>query len=86
MKFAIAVELNDHGTFLRCNKMRYAGRNDDETARGVPFQICEVEFRSLAQIPGSFDDGDQFVLRVPMREDTLAGGYLDAIDPRTAVT
>jgi len=84
VKFAIAVELNDHGTVLRRNKMRYAGRNDDETARGVAFQLCGVEFRSLAQIPGSFDDGDRFVLRVRMREDTFAGGDLDTIGPRTA--
>ena len=33
----MAVELNDHGTVLRRNKMRYASRNNDETARGVPF-------------------------------------------------
>ena len=39
LKFAIAVELNDHGTILRRNKMRYAGRDDDKTSRGVPFQI-----------------------------------------------
>src|ERR1700737_631916 len=44
VKFAIAVELNDHGTVLRRNKMRYAGRNEDETARPVPFQLCGVEF------------------------------------------
>ena len=66
--------------------MRYAGRNEDETPRGVRFQLCGVEFRSLAQIPGSFDDSDRFVLRVSMREDTFAGGYLGAIDPRTALT
>src|SRR5207237_8138681 len=52
MKFAIAVELNDHRTVLRRNKMRYAGRNENETARGVPFQLCGFEFRSLAHIPG----------------------------------
>ena len=86
LKFAIAVELNDHGTVLRGNKMRYTGRNEDETARGVPFQLGGVEFRSLAQIPGSFDDGDRFVLRVRMREDTFAGGNLDTIDPRSALT
>jgi hypothetical protein len=82
VKFAIAVELNDHGTFLRRNKMRYADRDDDETACGVPFQICQVEFRSLTQIPGSFDDGDQFVLRVRVREDTFAGRHLDTITIR----
>ena len=86
LKFAIAVELNDHGTVHGRNKMRYAGGNGDETARRVPFQPCGVEFCSLAQIPGSFDDGDQFVLRVRMREDTFAGGYLDTIDPCTALT
>ena len=86
VKFTIAVELNNHGSFLRRNEVRYAGRDDDETACGVPFQITDVEFRSLAQIPGSFDDSDQFVLRVDMRTDTFAGWHLDAIDPRTALT
>ena len=63
--------------------MRYARRNEDETARGVGFQLGGVEFRSLTQIPGSFDDGDRLVLRVRMREDTFAGGDLGTIDPRT---
>jgi hypothetical protein len=53
---------------------------------GYPFQLYGVDFRSLAQIPGSFDDGDRFVLRVRRREDTFAGGYLDTIDPRSALT
>src|SRR5947207_11541279 len=86
LKFAIAAELNDHGTVLRRNKMRYSGRNEDETTRGVRFQLCRVEFRSLAQIPGSFDDGDRFVLRVRMREHTFAGGNPGTINPRTALT
>ena len=53
---------------------------------GYPFQLCGVEFRSLAQIPGSFDDGDRFVLRVRMREGPFGGGYLLTIDPRAALT
>ena len=86
LKFAITFELNNHGTVLRRNKMRYAGRDDDETAGGIAFQICGVEFRSLAQIPSSLNDGDQFVLRMRMREDTFAGGHLDTIDPYTVLT
>src|SRR3954467_10846271 len=81
LKFAIAAELNDHHIVHGRNKMRYAGRNENETARRVRFQFCGVEFCSLAQIPGSCDDGNRFVLRVRMREDTFAGGYLGPIDP-----
>src|SRR5437667_11729380 len=86
LKFAVAAELNDHGTGLRRNKMRYAGRNEDETARGVRFQLGGVKFRSFAQIPGSFDDGDGFVPRVRMSEDTFAGGNFGTIDPGTVLT
>src|SRR5947208_14091809 len=86
LKFAIAAELNDHGTVLRRNKMRYAGRNEDETARGVRFQLSGVEFCSLAQIPGPFDHRNQFVLRVGMRVETVAGGNPGAVNARTALT
>jgi hypothetical protein len=54
--------------------------------RGVPFQLCGVEFRFLARIARSFDDGDWFVLLVRMGEETFAGGYLDTIDLSTALT
>ena len=86
LKFTITFKLNNHGTVLRRNKMRHARRDDDETASRVPFQLCRVKSRSLAQIPDSFDDGDRCVLRVRMCEDTFAGGNLDTIDPRTALT
>src|SRR5947207_16017507 len=86
LKFAIAAELNDHGTVLRLNKMRYAGWNDDETARRIRVQLCGIEFRSLAQIPGPFDHRNRFVLRVRMREDTFAGRNSGTINPRTALT
>ena len=46
MKFAIAVELNDHSTVLRRNKMRCAGRNEDETARGL--MLAVLVFAAIA--------------------------------------
>jgi len=85
LKFAVAVELNNHRTFLRRNKMRYARRDDNETACRIRFQICGAELRSLAQIPRPFNDRHQFVLRVRMREDTFAGRHLDTINPRAAL-
>src|SRR5512141_1921438 len=66
--------------------MRHASWDEDEAASGVPFQVCGIEFRSLAQIPSPFYDGDQFVLRVSVREDAFAGGDLDTIDPGTTLT
>ena len=34
LKFADTAQLNDDSAFLRCDKMRDAGRNDDETPAG----------------------------------------------------
>src|SRR6266542_5639279 len=69
LEFAITFALNNYGPVLRRNKMRHARRDDDETASRVRFQLCRVESRSHAQIPGSFDDGDWFVLRMRMCAD-----------------
>src|SRR6266550_2488598 len=85
LKFTITFKLNNHGTVLRRNKMRHARRDDDETASRVPFQLCRVKSRSLAQIPDSFYDGDWFVLRMRMCADMFAGRNLGTINPSTAL-
>ena len=46
LKFAAAIELNDHDSILRGYEMGYAGRNHDKTACRVSFEICGVEFRA----------------------------------------
>src|SRR6185369_6441962 len=80
-----AAELNDHGAFLSRHEMGEAGRDHDETARRVALQLGGVEPLPFAQVPGPFDDGDQFVVRVRMRPHTPARRYLHPIDPRPAL-
>ena len=56
--------------------MRYAGRDDDETARRIRLHICGIEFRSLAEEPCSFDDSDKFILWVRVRGNNKAAGFV----------
>lgn len=81
LKFAGTAYLNDHSAFLRSDEVRNTSRNDDETTRRVAPQLRCVKLHSLAQVPSAFDDRNEFVLRVRMRQDTRATGYFHSIDP-----
>ncbi len=39
LEFPCTAQLNDDSAFLRCDKMRDAGRNDDETTCRVGFEF-----------------------------------------------
>src|SRR5262245_12559516 len=66
--------------------MRNAGRDNNEAARRIAFQLGRIKLLALAQIPGPFDNRYHFVMRVRVRENTSATGYLHPIYPRAAPT
>ena len=64
--------------------MRDPSRDDNETARRIALQLSGIKPLPLPQIPGPFDNRYQFVVRVRVRENASAAGYLDPIYPRAA--
>src|SRR6185503_4092087 len=66
--------------------MRGAGRNNNETACWVALKLSWVEPLPFTYIPSTFDDSNEFVLRMRVGQDAHVGGYLDAFDPWTAST
>ena len=85
LKFTGTAHLNDDGTFLSTDEVRDTSVNDDETTAGIGGQLRNVKPRSLAQIPGTLDDRNQFVLCVGVCQDTRATRYFHAIDPRATL-
>src|SRR5215475_7621357 len=65
--------------------MRDPCRDDNETARRIAFHLSGIKPLALAQIPGPFDNRYHFVMRVRVRENPSAAGYLHPIYPRAAV-
>src|SRR6185295_4329745 len=76
VEFAEAAQLNYYGAVLRRHEVWDAGGDDNKTAHAVALQLSRVEPFTLAQVPGSFDNSNQFVVRVCMRQDAPATGYL----------
>jgi len=85
-EFARGTQLNDHWTLLCCREMRDAGRDHDKAARRVALQLSGVEHLPLTQIPSPLDDRHKLVVRVRVRRDAHARGYLGPVHPRAAST
>jgi hypothetical protein len=62
-----------------------AVRDDYEAARRVALQLGRVEPLFLAQVPDPFDNRNQLVLRVGVREHAPAAGNFNSVYPHAAL-
>jgi hypothetical protein len=80
-KHAPAAGLNDDRTLSRSEKMRHIRRNEYEAASGIRLELRLVEPLSNPQVPRTFDNGDDFIVRMRMCEDSRTARDSHPVDP-----
>src|SRR4029079_12498804 len=82
---APTARLNDHRALFRREKMRHVRGNDDEAAGGIGLELRLVELCAKPQVPRAFDDRDDLLVRMRVREDPRAARDFHSIDPVSAI-
>jgi hypothetical protein len=80
-KYAPTAGLNDDRTLSRREKMWHIRRYEYEAASGIRLQLRLVESLSDPQVPRTFDNGDDFIIRMRMCEDSGTARDFHPVDP-----